>query len=188
MARVLIVFASRHGHTARIAGRIAQELRTAGHDAHLLDNLSADPAPCDYDAVIAGASIHNGAHQPEVVAWAKRHHVTLTMMPSAFFSVCLAVADGTEESAVKARDYLDDFEERTGWTPELRTTFAGALQYREYGFFTRLLIRVLMHRGGHPTHTRRDYDYTDWDAVDDFAHRFAELATSRPQLTRMGWP
>ena len=188
MARVLIAFASRHGHTARIAGRIAQGLRAAGHEAQLLDDLSADPAPFDYDAVIAGASIHNGSHQPEVVAWAKHHGVTLTMMPSAFFSVCLAVADGSEESAAKARDYLNDFEERTGWTPGLRTTFAGALQYGAYGFSTRLLMRVLMHRGGHPTDTRRNYDYTDWDAVDDFARRFAKLATGRPQLSAAGRP
>ena len=40
-------------------------------------------------------------------------------------------------------------------------SFAGALQYLEYDFFTRLM----MHRGGHPTDTARDHDYTDWDAV-----------------------
>jgi len=113
MANILILFASRHGHTARVAGRIAQALRAEGHDAHLLDDLSADPAPLDYDAVIAGASIHNGAHQPEVVDWAKRHAITLTRMPSAFFSVCLAIADGTDESCAAAAGYLDDFEDRT---------------------------------------------------------------------------
>ena len=33
-----------------------------------------------------------------------------------------------------------------------------------------------MHRGGHPTDISRDYDYTDWDAVDAFAHDCAALA------------
>src|SRR5829696_8321467 len=97
------------------------------------------------------------------------------MMPSAFFSVCLTAVDDTDEAHATTRDYLDDFEERTGWTPRRRTTFAGALQYREYGFLTRLVMRVLMKRGDHPTDTRRDYDYTDWEAVEAFARDCAAL-------------
>ena len=33
----------------------------------------------------------------------------------------------------------------------------------------------MMHKGGHPTDTSHDYDYTDWDAVEHFAHSCAEL-------------
>ena len=65
--------------------------------------------------------------------------------PSAFFSVCLTAADDSEESRTATREYLDEFVERTGWTPHRSTTFAGALQYREYDFPTRLLMRLLMH-------------------------------------------
>ncbi len=97
------------------------------------------------------------------------------MTPSAFFSVCLTAAEDTDEARATTRDYLDDFEERTGWTPSLRTTFAGALQYREYNFVTRLAMRMVMRRGGHPTDIRRDYVYTDWDAVDAFARACAAL-------------
>jgi len=176
MSDFLLVFASRHGHTAKIADRLAAGLRAAGHTVALIDDPAAsDPSPQDFDAVIAGGSIHGGEHQTELVAWAHRHAIALTMVPSAFFSVCLTIADGTEESSAAAHDYLDDFEERTGWTPRLRTTFAGALQYREYDLFTRLIMRVLMKRGGHPVDTRRDYEYTDWDAVDAFARECAAL-------------
>ena len=52
---------------------------------------------------------------------------------------------------------------------------AGALQYREYDFVTRLVMRVLMRHGDHPTDITRDYDYTDWDAVERFAGGFKEL-------------
>ena len=65
------------------------------------------------------------------------------MIPSAFFSVCLTVADDTEESRAATRRYLDEFVEETGWTPGRTATFAGALQY------------------------------TDWDAVDRWAHELA---------------
>jgi menaquinone-dependent protoporphyrinogen oxidase len=176
MARILLVYASTHGHTAKIAARISQVLRDAGHHVVLDGDVgSTDPSINGYDAVVAGASIHNAHFQPELVAWALRHGTSLTLHPSAFFSVCLTAADDSEESREATRDYLDDFEERTGWIPRLRTTFAGALQYREYDFATRLVMRLLMHRGHHPSDVSRDFDFTDWDAVDTFARACAEL-------------
>jgi menaquinone-dependent protoporphyrinogen oxidase len=45
----------------------------------------------------------------------------------------------------------------------------------EYDFATRLLMRLLMKRGHHPTDASRDYDYTDWAAVEAFGHRCAAL-------------
>jgi menaquinone-dependent protoporphyrinogen oxidase len=96
-------------------------------------------------------------------------------MPSAFFSVSLSAADDTDEARATARKYLDDFVEETGWTPARTASFAGALQYLEYDFFTRLLIKMMMRRGGHPTDSSQDYDYTDWDEVVRFGRRVAEL-------------
>ena len=32
-----------------------------------------------------------------------------------------------------------------------------------------------MRRGGHPTDTSHDYDYTDWEAVERFGREFAAL-------------
>jgi menaquinone-dependent protoporphyrinogen oxidase len=98
-------------------------------------------------------------------------------MPSALFSVTLAAADNTDEARKAARDSLDDFEDDSGWTPRLRASFAGALQYREYDFVTRLLMRLMMAHSRRPTDISQDYDYTDWDAVDRFAHECAALVT-----------
>ncbi len=177
MHTVLLLHASTHGHTAKIARRIADVLEREGLDVDLRRAGAGDPAPDGYDAVIVGASIHAGKHQKEVVAWAKRHHTTLALRPSAFFSVCLTAADDDEESHAATRRYHDELVEATGWTPGRAVTFAGALQYREYDFATRLLMRLMMRKGGHPTDTSRDHDFTDWDAVERFAHAFAgELA------------
>jgi menaquinone-dependent protoporphyrinogen oxidase len=59
-------------------------------------------------------------------------------------------------------------------------TFAGALQYREYDFATRLVIPLVMRKGGHPTDTSRDHDFTDWDAVEAFAREFAARLAPAP--------
>ena len=109
----------------------------------------------------------------------RHHRHALGEIPSGFFSVCLAAAEADEESRQAVRGYLDDFEQRTGWTPSLRTTFAGALQYLEYSYPVRLAMRLMMRRGGHPTDTSRDYDYTDWEAVEAWAHECAALTAVR---------
>ena len=73
-------------------------------------------------------------------------------------------------------------ENRVGSIPPGAVSVAGALQYREYDFFTRTLMRLLMRHEGHPTDTSQDYDYTDWDAVeklgDDFARRLSQASTT----------
>jgi menaquinone-dependent protoporphyrinogen oxidase len=173
MPKVLVIYASTHGHTAKIAARIGAALEQDGATVDLCDVGRRQPAPLGYDAVVAGGSVHAGHHQRELVGWAKRHRAALATLPSAFFSVCLTAADTTEESRAATRAYVDEFVERTGWTPDRSTTFAGALQYREYDFVTRLMMRLLMRRGHHDTDTSRDHDYTDWDAVDGWAHEVA---------------
>jgi menaquinone-dependent protoporphyrinogen oxidase len=65
---------------------------------------------------------------------------------------------------------------QTGWTPTRTERIAGCLQYREYDVFTRQLMRLLMRRMGHPTDVSRDYDYTDWDAVDRVGRELATMA------------
>ena len=66
-------------------------------------------------------------------------------------------------------------------------SFAGALQYREYDLMTRLVMRVLMRRGEHPTDVAHDYDYTDWDSVDPLADERARMLAS-PSGSAQAWP
>src|SRR6476620_11860604 len=118
MPRILIVFASTHGHTGRIAARLGDGLRAAGMDPDVRAVADAgDCDPRDYDAVVAGGSVHLGRHQDGLVRWARSRARALDTRPSAFFSVCLAVADGTHEGRGHAQDWIDDFADDTGWTP-----------------------------------------------------------------------
>jgi menaquinone-dependent protoporphyrinogen oxidase len=176
MKPVLVLYASTHGHTAKIAVRIAEALEHAGASVDLRRaDPEDDPSPADYAAVVAGASIHAGHHQRELVAWVRRHATSLNGMPSGFFSVSLTAADDTDEARAIAGRFIDDIVEGTGWTPTRSASFAGALQYLEYDFFTRLLIKMMMRRGGHPTDSSQDHDYTDWDAVWRFGGEIAAM-------------
>lgn len=174
MPTTLIAYGSTHGHTAKIVRRIAAHLHDAGVVVRLCNvGAGEHPGVLDQDGVIVAASVHRGSHQPEVVQWAQRNHAGLERHPNAFLSISLTAAEDDEESRKVTQDLIDGFARETGWTPETALSVAGALQYREYDFFTRTLMRLLMKKGGHPTDTSQDYDYTDWDAVDRFADEFA---------------
>ena len=173
MTRVLVLYASTHGHTGKIAARIAKAIGPAAE----LRSIDAAPGlALTYDAVIVGASVHAGHHQKAVRKWVHGHAAALNGMPSAFFSVCLSAADDSDEARADAQRYIDETLTEAGWKPRLVRSFAGALQYREYDVFTRLLIKLMMKHGGHPTDTSHDHDFTDWDAVERFGAECAALA------------
>ena len=174
MRNVLIAYASTHGHTGKVCRRIADRLQAADLDVDLCDlGAGESPDPTVHDAVIVAASVHRGSHQRTAIDWVKQHAIGLADKDTLFVSVSLTAAEDTEESRAVTRELIDSFTEETGWTPGRAVSVAGALQYREYDFFTRTLMRLLMRHEGHPTDTSQDYDYTDWGAVEKLGDDFA---------------
>ena len=173
MSRVLMLYATTEGHTARIAQRIAHRLRDEGNSVDVCgaDSVSAVPELADYDRVIIGASIHYGHHPDYLRALIRRHRVELTSRPGAFFSVSLS-AGGPGAKPMAAQRYLETFLRQTEWRPRQTASFAGALLYSRYGFFKKLMMRMIVGMAGGDTDTTRDYEYTDWDAVEGFADEF----------------
>jgi menaquinone-dependent protoporphyrinogen oxidase len=180
VARALVVYASTHGHTAKIAARLAQAMRTQDLEVDVLEVASAGDADLGrYDVVAVGASLHKEHHQRAIAKWVTERRAGLEQRPSIFFSVSLSAADDSDESRAATRRCIDEFCEQTGWTPAQTEAIAGCLQYREYDVFTRQLMRLLMRHMGRPTDASRDYDYTDWVAVDRLGRRIATLAGAR---------
>jgi menaquinone-dependent protoporphyrinogen oxidase len=173
--RILVLYASTHGHTGRIADRIGATLERTGVHARVCD-VAQSGAAIDldqFDGVIAGASIHAGHHQHDMVAWLRRHHERLSAMPSAFFSVSLTAVDETDEARAAVRDLIAELVEATGWTPRETVAFGGALQFKEYNLPTRVLMRLIARRHDPHVDVHQDTDYTDWAAVERFAEAFA---------------
>jgi menaquinone-dependent protoporphyrinogen oxidase len=175
MSRTLILYATTEGHTARIVERIAQRLRDKGHtvETHRADAIPAGVDLTAYDGVMLGASIHYGHHPGYLRALVRRQHAALTSRPSAFFSVSLS-ASGSGARTKTAQRYLETFLRQVDWHPSQTTAFAGALQYSKYGIFKKLVMRLIAHMVGNDTDTTRDYEYTDWGAVERFAAVFAQ--------------
>jgi menaquinone-dependent protoporphyrinogen oxidase len=173
MARVLILYATTEGHTARVAERIATRLRDKGHR---VESQRADASGMSLDlerheTVIVGASVHYGRHPGHLRSLLRKHRAALAARLGAFFSVSLS-AGGPGAKPRAARRYAETFLRQAGWQPQLTEVFGGALQYSKYGAFKRLLVVVFVGLADGDTDTSHDYEYTDWDAVD----RFADLA------------
>ena len=176
MARVAFCYGTTEGQTGVVAERMAAVLEDAGHDPALfhVGHLPTDFSLADYDAVVIGASIHVGSHQASVTRFVADHVDELNRLPSAFFSVSLTAAEGTEEAWETARSMLADFLAETGWEPDATAVVPGALRNSQYGTLKRFVMKRIAKRAGGGTDTSRDYEYTDWDEVASFAAAFAD--------------
>lgn len=171
--KILIIYATTEGQTRKIARFMRQELKNVGHQVEITDATDDPPDPSNYDAILIGASIHIGKYQRSIKHYIISHLGELNDMPSAFFSVCMAVASGLEEKIQEAEDILSKFLRDTGWNPSETTHIAGALKYTQYNYFIKLVMRMIAKKRGESTDISKDHEYTDWDAVKDFALHFA---------------
>ncbi len=173
MSRILVLYGTTEGQTAKIAEAIGTSLRARGHTVSVVDARRAPTTGTHgYDAVVLGASVHMGKHDQHVVEFARQNRAALGRMVSAFFSVSLAAAG----DPVELTKYVAEFHDQTGWRPATIRTFGGSLPYTRYGFLKRRLMRRIVKSkpGGLGVDTSRDYDYTDWDAVRSFADEVAQ--------------
>lgn len=171
---ILILYGSLEGQTEKIAQRIACVIQAKGHQASALsgEHLPSDFAAAKYDAVIIGGPIHTGNYPRYLKAFVKSHRDWLNKMPSALFTVCMAIISQQAKSAQIAAQYGEKFTSQTGWQPRLMETFAGAVKYTQYNFITRFIMKMISKQEGGSTDTSRDHEYTDWNAVEQFVERF----------------
>jgi menaquinone-dependent protoporphyrinogen oxidase len=182
MARVLIVYSSRNGQTGKIARCIAASLREQGHLPQVADAAYL-PKTLDlreFAAVMVGSPVIGGGYRRPVVRFVRNHRAELARMPSAFFSVGLAVLSRTSDGRAQTMRLVEKLLTRTGWRPEQVELIAGALPYTRYGPLTRWIMRKIVSRAGGDTDVTRDFEYTDWSAVDRFAVRFSEMHLPTP--------
>lgn len=186
MANILIAYATRRGQTEKIARRLADGLRSRGHAPEL---VNADPGNGFSEserigAVLVCAPIIAGGYPRSVVRFVKAHRALLERVPSAFVSVALAIASRTTDGRADTLRVVEKFVKRTGWRPKRVELAAGALPYSKYNFILRLVMRQIAAREGGDVDTSRDYEYTDWGAVDRFASEFAAEALGMPARSR----
>ncbi|AWB26915.1 flavodoxin domain-containing protein [Halococcoides cellulosivorans] len=176
MAEIAICYATVEGQTERIACRMAGQFEARGHEPTVVnvDRLPEGFDPATFDDVIVAASVHFGDHAAVARSFVAEHLDALDAVPSVFVSVSLAAAESDAEGQATAEEYRETFLAETGWSPEYATSIAGSLRYPEYGLLKRLLMRFKLGREGKPTDTSREYEATDWTALNQFTESIAD--------------
>ena len=170
--RILIAFATRHGSTAGIADRIAEDLQSAG--------LQAEARPVEqvedltpYNAVVLGGAAYMFHWLKDATAFALRHKAELAQRPVWVFS---SGPLGTDKVDKEGRDVLDatrpkEFDELTALLrPQGEKVFFGAWdpEAPPKGLGERLMHLMPAAKDALPAG-----DFRDWPGIDAWA---AEIA------------
>ncbi len=175
MPRILIVYSSTDGHTQRICHRLQQVIEPSGAQVQIVS--VSDAAGIDlgsFDKIVVGASIRYGRHSEAIHEFVDARADELAAKPNAFFSVNI-VARKPEKNRPETNPYLRKFLARIRWRPRLLAVFAGKLDYPRYRFFDRLMIRLIMVMTHGPTDPRAVVEFTDWNEVEAFGRRVAQM-------------
>jgi len=185
--RTAVFYATREGQARRVAERVAAVLRRQRDEVDLIDvrGVRGRIDWSAYKGAFVVASVHVGHHEREMLRFVKKYQHELHALSAAFLSVTLSQAGAQDAAAPRARReqaradvqrMIDVFVAETGWRPERSLPVAGALAYSQYNFLVKLAMKWIARRSGAPTDTSRDYEFTDWQAVERFVLEHNGLA------------
>ena len=168
MSGLLIIYSSTDGHTKTICERIINFL----NDGTIAKIISLDEAVkfdlSQFKKIIIGASIRYGRHSKKLYKFIELNKNILDQKQSIFFSVNV-VARKLEKNTPETNPYIQKFLKISNWKPKKIGVFAGRIDYPNYGFFDKYVIKFIMFLTSGPTDTSQSYEFTDWSKVDEFA-------------------
>ena len=167
MSNFLIIYSTTDGHTKTICERIKNFL----NEGNLVELLPLEDAKkidlSNFEKIIIGASIRYGNHSKELYKFINLNKKILNRKKSAFFSVNV-VARKLEKNTAETNPYINKFLKISKWKPDKINVFAGKVDYPNYNFFDKYVIKFIMFMTKGPTNTSQSYEFTDWSKVDDF--------------------
>jgi len=183
--RAAVFYATREGQAERVAERVANDLRARGVDTDVV-NVKHVHGEFDwrgYDAAFVIASVHLEHHEKEMIEFVEHSKRELDRRHAPFLSLTLSQAgaeeaihntpEQREKAHADALRMIEAFTADTGWHPEHALTVAGALAYSKYNFLVKWIMKLIAHKAGFEGPTTRDYEFTNWPAVDRFVDEYA---------------
>ncbi|MBS9783547.1 MAG: menaquinone-dependent protoporphyrinogen IX dehydrogenase [Pasteurella sp.] len=169
--KTLILYVTTDGQTKKIAQHIANEIEGETRLVSLKNEQVSAQKLEDADKIIIGASVRYGHFNPILKNFVQQHYEILNQKKSAFFSINLT-ARKEDKNTPETNVYTRKFLERISWRPAYTAVFAGKLNYPQYTWYDRAIIRFIMKLTGGETDTTKVIEYTDWQKVTEFAKQF----------------
>ena len=177
--RAAVFYATREGQAERVAQRVGKDLRARGAHVDVIDvkDIRGTFDWCAYKAAFVVASVHAGHHEKEMIAFARHYRDELEERDTPFLSLTLSQAGAElpgntlvqrQTAHGDALKMIRDFMEDTGWHPLHVLPVAGALMYSKYNFLVKWVMKRIAHKAGFDGPADRDYEFTNWPAVDRF--------------------
>ena len=168
MSSSLIIYSSTDGQTKIIC----EKIKNFSKDSESIKLISLEEASDfnlqSYKDIIIGASIRYGKHNKNLYKFISLNKEMLEKKKSAFFSVNV-VARKPEKNTPETNPYMQKFLKISNWKPDKLGVFAGKVNYPNYGFFDKYIIKFIMFITKGPTDTSKSFEFTDWSKVEDFA-------------------
>jgi menaquinone-dependent protoporphyrinogen oxidase len=168
MSGSLIIYSSTDGQTKIIC----EKIKNFSKNSESIKLISLEEAKDfnlqSYEDIIIGASIRYGKHNKNLYKFISLNKETLEKKRSAFFSVNV-VARKPEKNTPETNPYMKKFLKISNWKPDKLGVFAGKVNYPNYSFFDKYIIRLIMFITKGPTDTSKSFEFTDWSKVEDFA-------------------
>ncbi len=168
MISSLIIYSSTDGHTKTICKRIIDFLKDKNVTKLVSLNDAKNLDLSEFNKIIIGASIRYGKHSKELYKFIKLNRNILNEKESIFFSVNV-VARKAEKNTPDNNPYIKKFLMISKWRPKKIGVFAGRVDYPNYNFFDKYIIKLIMFITKGPTDTSKSYEFTDWSKVEGFA-------------------
>lgn len=168
MSGSLIIYSSTDGQTKIICEKIKNFSKNSESIKLISLEEASDFNLQSYEDIIIGASIRYGKHSKNLYKFISSNKETLEKKRSAFFSVNV-VARKPEKNTPETNPYMKKFLKISNWKPNKLGVFAGKVNYPNYGFFDKYIIRLIMFITKGPTDTTKSFEFTDWSKVEDFA-------------------
>ena len=168
MSGSLIIYSSTDGHTERICRRILSFISNQKETKIVSLKEANEINLSEFDKVVIGASIRYGKHSGELYKFIRINKDILDQKETVFFSVNV-VARKSEKNSPETNPYIKKFLKISGWKPKKIGVFAGKVDYPNYGFIDKYVIKFIMFLTRGPTDTSRSFEFTDWEKVDNFA-------------------
>ncbi len=155
--KILIAYASKCGSTGEVAAAIGKAFAQNGARVDVLPlkkvtNLS------DYQAVFIGSAIRVAKWLPEAADFVSENRAILQRVPTAYFTVCMTLAEDTPASRAKAAGFIEPV--RAVLAPAAEGYFAGKVDPKRLSFLENTMLKVKKVPQG---------DFRDWNKITSWA-------------------
>ena len=169
----ILIYSTTDGHTKKICDFIKSNSIKNNFDIFSINKIN-EINLSNYELIVLGASIRYGKHNRIIYNFIRNNKEILNSKKNAFFSVNV-VARKPEKNSPENNPYIKKFLRKSKWYPTKLGVFAGKVDYPNYNFFNKLIIRFIMFVTKGPTDTSRSYEFTDWNNIKKFTNELENL-------------